>query len=115
MRGGARSTAAAELCPIVAFVVFFGERLRHSLFTAVTDSEAAFYALCSGDSAEEEVHEMLVLLAEAQRMFDIRVLGEWVPRELNHECDVLSKDKHPLQRLARPLPVLPLPSHVFAV
>ena len=108
-----RSTAAAELCPIVAYVVCFGERLRHSLFTATTDSEAAFYAMCSGSSAELEVFELLALLSQAQERWDVRVLAEWIPRSLNYEPDMLSKGRHPAQQLARPLPVLPLPSLSF--
>ena len=90
----------------MAFIVSHAHLLAGTLFAATTDSEAAFFAINTGDSSEPGVFDLLARMGEAMREHDIYVLAEWVPRELNFETDCLSKRKHPAQACARQLPLL---------
>ena len=82
---------AKELDPLVEAVRCHGAKWRGKLLNVATDNTGAVYAINAGRAKTHAARQIMRDLADLLQEFDIDIVAQWVPRELNVVADLLSR------------------------
>ena len=105
---GGPSIAWKELLAIYLLLQELGPRLEPgTVVIATTDNESNAFALNNGTACVETL-PLLTIILELAFLYKVRLLGDWIPRDLNLVCDLLSRLR-PLPGLS-PAPPIPCES-----
>jgi hypothetical protein len=93
-----RSSAWAELVPLLVVLRDLGPQLRGRVVIVTTDNAGNVFCLNKGSCRSQDAFRLLRRIFELAEQYEVYLVGDWVPRELNDLCDRFSKS-HDLTHL----------------
>ena len=91
-KGLAYSSTYKELVPVLLALHLLPQEAAGSLVVATTDNLSNVYNVNKGSCHSPELFPILSAILELAVAKGVYLIADWVPREFNEFCDIISKD-----------------------